>query len=69
MFNVFNDQDNELDFKKLTNFDSLSVNTNLSSDSELANKNYVDDSLGEDTIFRSHQTEQNRLKVSFGKRC
>ena len=69
MFTVYNDQDNEFDFKKLTKIDSLSVNKNPSSDNELANKKYVDDSLGEDTIFRSHQTQQNRLKVSFRERC
>ena len=43
---MFNDQDNELDINKLTNLDSVSVNREPSSDNELANKKYVDDSIG-----------------------
>ena len=37
-----------------------------SSDDELSNKKYVDDSIGEGTILRFNQTLQNYLKVSVG---
>ena len=39
-----NNQDNEFDFNKLTNLYSILVNRNPSSDNELANKKYVDES-------------------------
>ena len=45
---VFNDEDNESDNKKFFNLDSVTVIRNPSSDSELANKKYVDDSVGEE---------------------
>ena len=61
---VFNDQDNEFDNKKLTNLDSVTVNRNPSSDNEVANKNYVDDSIGEGTLLRFIKTLTNYLKVS-----
>ena len=35
---VLNDQDNEIDKKKLTSLDSVSVNRNLSSHNELSTK-------------------------------
>ena len=38
-----NNQYNDLDVKKLTNSDSITVNRNPSLDNELANKKYVDD--------------------------
>ena len=63
---VFNDPDNESDNTKLTNLDSVTVNTNPSSDNEVSNKKYVDDSMGEGTIVRFNQTLQNYLKVSVG---
>ena len=63
---VFNDQDNELDNNKLTNLDSVTVNRDPSSDNELANKKYIDDSIGEGTIVRFNQTLTNYLKVSVG---
>ena len=43
---VFNDQDNEIDNNKLINRDSITVNRNPSSDNELANRIYFDDSKG-----------------------
>ena len=61
---VFNDQDNEFDKHKLTSLDSVSVNRNPNSDNELANKIYIDDSIGKVTIVRFNQTLQNYLKVS-----
>ena len=47
---VFNYQDNEFDNTKFNSLDSVSVNRNISSDNELSNKKYVDDSIGESTI-------------------
>ena len=63
---VFNDQDTQFDNTKSTNLHSVSVNRNPSSDPELSNKKYVDDSIGEVTIARFNQTLQNYLKVSVG---
>ena len=63
---VFNDQDNELDKNKLTNLDSITGNRDPSSDIELANKKYIEDSIGEGTIVRFHQTLENYLEVSVG---
>ena len=63
---VKNNQDNDLNDNKLTNFDSVSVNRNPSSDNASANKKYIDDSIGEVTLLRFNQTLQNYLKVSVG---
>ena len=61
---VKNNQDNDFNDKKITNLDSVQVNRNPSSDKELANKKYIDDSIGEGTLLRFNQTLQNYLKVS-----
>ena len=63
---VKNNQDNNLNDKKLTNLDSVQVNRNPTSDNELSNKKYVDDELDENTVLRFNQTIQNYLKVSVG---
>ena len=63
---VFNDQDNEFDKTKLTKLDSITVNRNPSSDNEVSNKKYVDDSIGEGTLLRFNQTLTNYLKNSVG---
>ena len=63
---VFNDQDNEFDYSKLTNLESITVNRDPSSDNELANKKHNDNSIGECTIVRFNQTVENYLKVSAG---
>ena len=63
---VKNNQDNDLNDKKLTNLDSITVNRNPILQNEAANKNFIDDSIGEGTIVRFNQTLQNYLKVSFG---
>ena len=63
---VFNDQDNEFDNTKLTNLDSISATRDPSSDNELANKKYDDDSIGEGTLLRFSQTLENCFKVSVG---
>ena len=58
---VFNDQD-----KRLIYLDGVTVNRSPSLDNELANKMYVDDSIGEENVLRFNQTLENFLKVSFG---
>ena len=63
---VFNDQDSEFDTNKLTNLDSVVVKRNPSSDNKLANKKYVDDSIGVANVHRFNQTLENFLKVSVG---
>ena len=63
---VFNDQDNEFDNIKLTNLCSITVNRNPSSDNELSNEKYVDDSIEEGTLPRINQTLSNFLEVSDG---
>ena len=63
---VKNNQDNDLKDKKLTNIDSVAVNRKPTSDNELANKKYSDDSIREDTIVRFNQTLESYLKVSVG---
>ena len=63
---VKNNQDNDFNDNKITNLDSVQVNKNPSSDNELANKKYIDDSIGEGTVLRFIQTLQNYLKVSVG---
>ena len=63
---VFIDQDNEFDNNKLTNLDSVTVNRNPSSNNELSNKKYVDDSIREGTLLRFNQTLENYPKVSVG---
>ena len=61
---VFNDRDNEFDNNKLTNLDSVVVNREPTSDNELSNKKYVDDSIEEGTLIRFNQLLENYLKVS-----
>ena len=56
LLSVYNDQDNEFDKKKLTNLDSITVIRNPSLYKELANKNYVDDSIGERNVLSFNQT-------------
>ena len=63
---VKNNQDNDFNDNKITNLDSVQVNRNPSSDNELANKKYFDNSIGGGTLLRFNQTLQNYLKVSVG---
>ena len=63
---MFNDQDNEFVNNKRTKLDFFTVNRVPSSDNELANKKYIDDSIGEETLLRFLQTLENYLKVSVG---
>ena len=63
---VKNNQDNDLNDNKLTNLDSIQVNRIPTSDNELSNKKFIDDSIGEGTLLRFNQTLSNYLKVSVG---
>ena len=63
---VKNNQDNDLNDNKLTNIDSISVNRNPNSDSELVNIKYLDDELDKNTVLRFSQTLEIYLKVSVG---
>ena len=63
---VKNNQDNDLNDKKLKNLDSITINRNPSSDNEVSNKKYIDDEISKNTIVRFNQTLQNYLKVSSG---
>ena len=46
--------------------DGVTLNSNPTSDNEVSNKKYVDDSIGEGTILRFNQTPGNYFKVSVG---
>ena len=61
-----NDQDNELDKIKSTILDSVSFNRRPISDNELANKIYVDDSIGQRKVLKFNQALQSYLKTSVG---
>ena len=63
---VKNNQDNDFNDNNITNLDSVTVNRILTSNIELANKQYVDDELDKNTILRFNQTLQNYLIVSVG---
>ena len=61
-----NNKDNDLNDKKLTNLDSITINRNPTSDNEASNKKCIDDSIAEGTLLRFIQTLTNYLKVSVG---
>ena len=63
---VKNNQDNDPNDNKLTNSDSVVVNREPTLDNEVANKKYIDDSIGEDILVRFNQTLQSYLKVFVG---
>ena len=63
---VKNNQNNDLNKNKITNLDSITINRNPTSDNEVSDKRYVDDSLGENTLLRFNQTLENYLRVSVG---
>ena len=63
---VRNNQDNNLNDRKLTNIDSITVKRNPTSDDEQSNKKYFDSELDKNTIVRFNQTLENYLKVSVG---
>ena len=63
---VKNNQDSDLNDNELTNLNSITVNRNPSSDNEVANKKYFDDSIEGSGVLRFNQTLENYLKVSVG---
>ena len=63
---VRKNQDNDLNDKKLTKLDSITVNRNPSLDNEIANEKFVDDSVEESNILRFIQTLEKYVKVSVG---
>ena len=63
---VKNNQDNDLNDKKLTNINSITINNNPTDDNHVSNKKYIDDELDKNTIVRFNQTLENYLKVSVG---
>ena len=63
---VKNNQDNDLNDKKLNKLDSITVNTKPTLDNELSTKKCIDDELDKNTIVRFNQTLQNYLKASVG---
>ena len=63
---VKNNQDNDLNDKKLTNINSITINNNPTDDNHVSNKKYIDNELDKNTIVRFNQTLQNYLKVSVG---
>ena len=63
---VKNNQDNDLNDKKLTYLDSITININPTSDNEVSNKKYTDDSIAESTLLRFNQTLTNYLKFTVG---
>ena len=63
---VKNSQDNDLNDKKLTNINSITIKNNPTDDNHVKNKKYIDNELDKNTIVRFNQTLQNYLKVSVG---
>ena len=63
---VLNDRYNEGDYIKFTNLNSNTFRRDPSTDEKLANKNYVDGSLGGVKILKFNQSEDNYLKISVG---
>ena len=63
---VKNNQDNNFNDNKLTNINSITINTNPTDDDHVSNKKYIDNQLNKNTIVRFNQTLQNYLKVSVG---
>ena len=50
----------------MTNIDSITVNRSPTSDKEVSNKKYVDDSIGGNIVLKFNQTLEIYLKVSVG---
>ena len=49
---VKNNQDNDFNDNRLTSLDSITINGNPTSDNEVSNKKYIDDSIAEGTLLR-----------------
>ena len=63
---VKNNQDKDFNVNKITKLDSITVNRNHTSNNELSNKKYNDDSIEEGKNVRFNQTLPEYLKVSVG---
>ena len=63
---VKNNQDNDLNDKKLTILNSVQVNRIPVLDNEIASKEYIDNESDKNTILRFNQTLQIYLAVSVG---
>ena len=63
---VKNNQHNDVNDKKLSNLDSITINRNPTSDNEVSNKKCIDASVRESTVVRFNQTLQNFFKVYVG---
>ena len=60
-------QDNKFNDNKLTNIGSITVNRSPTSNNQVTNKKYVDDSIKNGHVLRFYRTLENYLKVSVGK--
>ena len=63
---VKNNQKNNLNDKKLTNVNSITIKNNPTDDNHVGNKKYISNELDKNTILRFNQTQENYLKVSVG---
>ena len=63
---VKNNQDNDFNGNKQTNIVSMTINRDPTSDNKVANKKFVDDSVGDGSVLRFNQTLENKLKISVG---
>ena len=63
---VKNNQDNDFNDNKLTNINSITINTTPTDNNHVINKKYVDDQLDKDTIVRLNDDSNDKyLKVNF----
>ena len=63
---VKNNQDNDFNNNKLTNINSITINTTPTDNNHVANKKYIDDQLDKNTIVRLNDNSNDRyLKVNF----
>ena len=53
---VKNNQDNDFNSNKLTNINSITINSNPTDDNHVSNKKYIDDELDKNTIVRFNLT-------------
>ena len=63
---VKNNQDNDLNDKKITSINSITFIKNPTDDNHVSNKKCIDDELNKNTVIRFNQTLENYLKVSVG---
>ena len=65
---VKNNQNNNMNNKNLTNLDSVKIKRSPTLDNEVANKKYVDDSIGggNNNVLKFNKSEDNYLEISSG---